>query len=57
MALGRKASCAPIEKVNKRIARNSNTKNIGVLRHKGKALGTYSISEDGKKLTIWLYAR
>jgi hypothetical protein len=33
------------------------TKNGGTLRHNGKALGTYSISEDGKKLEIWLYPR
>ena len=26
----------------------------GALRHEGRYLGTYTISEDGKKLTIWL---
>jgi hypothetical protein len=40
-----------------RITRDRKDKSTGVLRHKGKALGTYSISEAGKTLTIWLYAR
>ena len=30
------------------------TKARGTLRHEGRFLGTYTISEDGKKLTIWL---
>jgi hypothetical protein len=29
----------------------------GTLRHKGKVLGTYSVSEDGKKLTIILHSK
>jgi hypothetical protein len=37
-------------------ASENKPKEKGTLRHKGKALGTYSISEDGKKLTNWLYA-
>ena len=38
-------------------ASENKPKESGTLRHKGKALGTYNINEDGKKLTIWLYAR
>jgi hypothetical protein len=50
MRADRKAEEAPT-------TRKQKDKNTGVLRHKGKALGTYSIGEEGKKLTIWFYAR
>ena len=33
------------------------TKARGTLRHEGKFLGTYTISEDGKKLTVWLLSK
>ncbi len=33
------------------------TKARGILRHEGRFLGTYTISEDGKKRTVWLRSK
>lgn len=40
-----------------RHGRGQGNQGKGTLRHEGKFLGTYTISEDGKKLTVWLLSK